>query len=435
MELLLRELHANPNVVDDNNCTTLMLWAWETNRNFSILKLLVKYKFDFAKLVNVLDKRGLTLFHMLCIRSNGNTDHIIACLKYLFAICEKIPNCSINILTTDNGGVCGLHTAMVHGNADMVRYLLKNVYFPNNNKLSKDGVAFMNMRLVGHVSLARFVMGVCHKYQNTKCGLEMFKLLVSYGMKVNLQSDTALEFAVARHHTEIAQFILKQNLCPIYALNEIIGLMYVYNTSKISSLSTEILNALYNYGLEHGVISNKSDHSRIITHAAMYNLTTFKATMRMILAKYEIKDLMEYEKCDIIDVITLKTIAQSPKTTPDVKSFINVLISDDVSIPNKVVLTCINNHELSNNNIINCKKTCSICGDNGDGSQSLSGLKCDECKSFICDDCIIVQTISKKMKENPHSNDDVGKRQYDLSMVEKILQHKNNKKLFNKVKH
>lgn len=97
VELLLKEYHADPNVVDDDNYTTLMFWAFKNDRSLSILKLLVKYRFDFATLVNQREsKYGDTAFHLVC--SHGNSDHSTACLNQLFAICKQIPNCSINVL-------------------------------------------------------------------------------------------------------------------------------------------------------------------------------------------------------------------------------------------------------------------------------------------------------------------------------------------------
>ena len=105
VELLLKEYDANPNVVDNMNGTTLLAWASRKNRNLSILKLLAKYRFDFARLVNEPeDKNALTVFQMLCY--NGDTGHNITCLKHLFSICEKIPHCSINILTRNHIMAC-----------------------------------------------------------------------------------------------------------------------------------------------------------------------------------------------------------------------------------------------------------------------------------------------------------------------------------------
>ena len=121
VELLLEEYHANPNVVDGNNSTTLMMWALLKDRNLSTLRLLVKYGFDFVKLINQRSNksRGLTEFLELCRTRDGNTHHNIDCLKHLFSICEKISNCSINTLARDHSGTSGLHLAIFARDVDM----------------------------------------------------------------------------------------------------------------------------------------------------------------------------------------------------------------------------------------------------------------------------------------------------------------------------
>ena len=327
-EILLREYGANPNTVDDLNRTTLMVWGGiSEDRNLSILKLLVKYRFDFAKLINQCDNNQWTVFHYLCINFGNYTEKNIASLKHLFGICEKIPNCSINILARDRMGWCGLHHAIQHGNVDMVKYLLENIYFPNNDKLNKDGVAFMNMRLSDQVSLVMFVMLIFNKHPHDIC-LEIFKLMVSYGMRVNSKSDQVLGKAVGCHFNKLVEFILNENLCPIETLDAILRLMD-QNSEATGISSTEILKALYGYGLKHGVICNKNHDSQIFGRAARYNLKAFKAVMAMILEKHEIKDLKQYKQCNVTNENELEIIAKSPDTNPDVKSFIKALIIDD----------------------------------------------------------------------------------------------------------
>ena len=441
VELLLKEYHANPNVLDNDNWTTLMYWAIEKDRNLSILTLLGKYGLDFARLVNQRSNQdGRTVFHVLCGR--GNTDHNISCIKHLFSICEKIPNCSINILARDNDDMCGLHDAISEQNIDMTRYLLENVYFPNNDKLNKDGIAFINMRVGGHISLGASFMEVLaiNNDRNVKRDLEMFKLLVSHGMTVNSEDNIHFAITIGYHYKELVEFILHHNLCPISTFKQIIVFMYPVNAQKHGSVNTEILKALYKYGLEHGLLRNKFHHSQIITEAAKYKLTTFKTTLSMILENYGIKDIKQYKQCEIIDKTSLKNLTHLPNTKPNVKSFIKALMGGDetkllklddaIATSSKVVVSCINNHELKNNNenkILNYTQMCPICGDNGDGSQSLSGFECDECKSFICDDCIIVQKISKTINDNGNNKSVL------LAAANEILEHKNNKKLLNKV--
>ena len=443
VELLLKEYHANPNVVNNENKTILMHWGLK-HKNLSILALLVKYGFDFARLVNQRSKKnnGKTVFHILC--DGGNTDHNISCFKLLFSICEKIPNCAINILAQDYDGKCGLHYAIEKTDIDMTKYLLENVYFPNNDKLNEDGITFISMPTIGsmRISLAAFVVSMLliQQHRNVNRDLEMLKLLVSYGMKFNSEDKIILRDIVRVNYTELVAFILDQNFCLIDTLGEIVDFMYKINGELLGSINHEILKALYNYGLEHRLIWNKSDHSHIIREAAKSCLATFKTTMIMILERHGINDLKQYRQCDNIDEITLETIAQSPNTKPNVKSFIEALMCGDetkllkldvaTATSKEVVITCNNDHELKTHNenkIINYSESCSVCDDSGDDSKSLFGFQCDECKSFICNDCIIVQKIRQKMDENRNALSVL------IEVTNEIFEYKNNKKLFNKV--
>ena len=73
--------------------------------------------------------------------------------------------------------------------------MLENVYFPNNDKLNKDGIAAINMRVMGNMSLPRFLMQwtleTTH-YRDVKRNLEMLKSLASYGM--DFQFEYMMQF-------------------------------------------------------------------------------------------------------------------------------------------------------------------------------------------------------------------------------------------------
>ena len=104
-KILLKDGNANPNVVDNENHTALMYCVLLARGNLSIMKLLTKYGFDYAKLVNKREnKTGRTVFHTLC--DQERTDDPIACLKYLCNVCNKIPDCSINILAKNDKNMC-----------------------------------------------------------------------------------------------------------------------------------------------------------------------------------------------------------------------------------------------------------------------------------------------------------------------------------------
>ena len=175
-------------------------------------ELLTKYGFDYEKLVNERESiNGYTVFHYLCMEKYR--DNQIECIKYLFQVCD-----SINILAKDDRQMCGLHIAIRDSHVDFIKYLLENVYFPNNDKLNPDGIAFLNMLCPGNIPLIRLVFTVFkEKKVNVKDQLQIVKLFVSYGMNVNRTkySKSTLEWAIDFNLQEIVQFILNLNLCPI----------------------------------------------------------------------------------------------------------------------------------------------------------------------------------------------------------------------------
>ena len=149
-------------------------------------------------------------------------------------------------MAKNRNGERGLHVTIWESNADMVTYLLENVYFPNNDKSFPDGIAFLNMMILGKRPLTGYVLGAhinTEHYDPTR-HFEMFKLLVSYGMKVNYTNlpQTSLEFAIEMQHTRIAQFMLNENLCPIYTFEDVVQLMYVSDDKSFTDDCANIYN-------------------------------------------------------------------------------------------------------------------------------------------------------------------------------------------------
>ena len=445
-EVLLKYGNADPNVVDSHNQTALMYCVLHARANLSIMKLLTKYGFDYAKLVNTREnKTGNTVF--LCLCNREYTDDPIPCLKYLFQIGKKIPNCSINTLATNERGMCGLHVAIAESNIDLVRYVLENEYFPNNDKPNPDGMAFINMNLMGgKLSLAYFVCGSMYhqKYYDGKRHLAIFKLLLSYGMKVNFINvpTTPLSHAIYSQYVEIVRYMLDENLCPIRTFVNLFEQMY---SPDRKSVNNKIWEALYNYGINHNLIVQDLQHDALIVRAATINLSTFKAVVSIILTHHGINDLKQYNQCVNTNTRVLKGVAQVPYIKQDVKMFINALINGDNTTSVQVEVTCGKNHKTKNSNnkkISNSKQMCSVCGDNRDGSQMLCGFKCDECNSFICNDCVMVQKISKEIDMIDNQNVNVkplpnvctNSAEYESSIVREVFQHKDNKTLMNKAK-
>ena len=443
VEVLLKEYDANPNIVASENRTALLLSTMKPRNNLSMMKLLTKYGFDFAKLVNQEDVRlGMTVFHYLCTKNC--VDNPIACIKYLLDVCEKTPNCSVNILAKDGPNMCGLHYAILASDVDLVRYLLENVYFPNNDKMNKNGITFLKIKPFGKIPLAQLTAPKTHFKNTTKSQCEIFKLLVSYGMGVNLKGTPLLKIAIVNQQTEIVQYMLKQNMCPINALADIVRLLFMH---RGVNPNVEILQALYDYGLQHNLICERKHHFTIITKSATVNLPTFKAMLSMVLSHHGINNLNQYNQSDITHASALQCIAKKANTKQDVKKFIEALINHneqqlsklDKTTPLQVALPC-NNHDVKNtdgNKISNYGQMCSVCQDNSDGTQVLNGFQCDECKSFICNDCVIVQSINKKLDmigdENISERFSNGE-EYEMSILNEILQYTTNSKLFNKVR-
>ena len=440
VEILLKDYHANPNVVTNDNMNALCLCCGNERGKdtLSIMKLLAEYEFDFAKFVNQAQVRGgINAFHCLCGNPKINIKNKIACIKYLLNICEKTPNCSLDILAKDEANVCGIHSAIAGSDVELVRYLLENVYFPNNDKMNKNGIAFMNMKPFGAVSLAQFAS------QTARGNVEIFRLLVSYGMNVKLDAAFIIDYAIKYAAIEILKFMLTQNLCPNYTTEEIA-------TGMCDTVNNEVMQTLYNYGLKHGLINfEDKQHLFIIEQSATVNLPKFKAVLSIVLAHSGINNLKQCKQSNIVTPTELEWIAQQPQTKQHVKSFIEALINDndeamlqlEKASSLEVTITCIYNHEIKNSKISNSQQRCSVCYDNSDAyaydTQSSNGFQCDECKSFICDDCVIVQRINKQI-------DMVGdervkfyfesSEQYALSILNKVFEYRWNKNLFVKVK-
>ena len=445
VEVLLNKYHANPNLISPENETTLMCSVTRTSSStLSMIKLLANYGFDFSKLVNHrLDRFGSTVFHALCTKNCVNTQDQIECIKYLFDICQKTPHCSINILAQDEMNMCGLHYAIGESNVELVKYLVENVYFPNNDKKNTNGIAFLKIKLWGKVPLSHSIAGGLDKNADSNNKCKIFKLLFSYGMNV-CSTDTSLITHMMRNkQTEIVEFLLNKKLCPIYTCDDIVRLMCMYHGM---TPNTRILQAFYNYGLKHGIIFDIVNHQSLLFTSATINLPTFKAVFSMILAHHGINDLKRFKQCQVTQVVAMEYAALLSATKQSVKLFIEGLLTDDTELVQsdkatclQVSLTCTNGHEMKtcdDNKINNYGRMCLVCNDNNNGGQLLNGYKCDICKSFLCDDCVIVQTINKKM-------DMIGdetvqlyyytSKEYEMSIFREILQHTNNEKLFGKV--
>lgn len=434
-QVLLEEYNANPNVISQYNRTSL--WFCSQTGNLSLLKLLVQHGFDFVNLVNVCDsKKGMTPFHWLCYE--GHTYMI----KHLFGICQEIAKCSINILARNRLNMCGLHYAIQSNDVECVKYLLENVYFPNRDKMNQNGVEVINSD-VNNQSLAAFA--------TNDSNLEIFKLLVEYGMDVStpvdphrvngvvLHAPMFLIGAIFKRKTEIVRYWLDARLHKGFSRHQCISLI----SWSCKWKAKNILQILYDYGRKTGVISDDC-HIEILKESSKSSLDMFKATLSMLLAQEGINDVNKFPKSKIINTELLYVIVDAPHTSEAIKMFIHKIVASEWSETeskqaNEGNLTCINGHEIPityYNNIQVSGKCCSICNDDfGTNTQSLHGLECPWCMSLICEDCIVVQMISNSINENTDNMNDMEEVMHYMAILQKILQSKDNKRLFGKVEY
>ena len=406
VEILLKQYKANPNITNNNNETTLNYAV--QHKNLEIIKLLTKYEFDFAKLINVADfTEGHTVFHQMC------RSHSIDIVKYVFEVCKNNTNCSINLLTQNRDGLSGLHWAIATQNIKFVRYLLENVYFPNNDTINENGTQCIR-QYGGEFPLSMLAM-------MSKCNWEMFELLISYGMDLTQFHESKSNDIF--YHLE---FAMKHN-------------------------NMNILERWYNYGIKHDKIANtREDHFQIVLLSSQYDLETFETTLAMILKREGINNIKDYENSKIITSDLLKQIVSLNTTITKVKRFVDSMMkknyefkcNDDIDSKWLDTATCTNGHEIDTTNNINKitidgNKQCCVCNETcRNNLKPLIGFKCDQCKNIICDECTIVQLVSKKMNtfddKTKHKND-YDREKYELSILEQLLQNKQNKKIIGKV--
>ena len=180
---------------------TSLLFACHQN-NVDVLELLEQYKFDFQKLINHRDGiTGYTAFLLLCM--NGRTKM----LEYLVNKFGKI----MDILATDNDGNNGLHLAVKHQHFETAKYLLQNVYFPNNNKKNETGFKVING------STICFEMTPCHiAAENvSKYSLDIFKLLIDYNCDIHSVDENRwlpLHYMCYSKNFDILRYVLDNKM-------------------------------------------------------------------------------------------------------------------------------------------------------------------------------------------------------------------------------
>ena len=140
------------------------------------IELLIKYKFDFGKLINVYD--NIKQWNGLMALTTFNNSY--SSIKLLFDHCKTQKQCNIDITHCDNKGKNAL---FLTSTTDMksFSYLLGNVCFPNDDIKNKDGQIAMNEK-------DKYGATIAHHAANdpTPFTVDIFKLLKKYNFNFNI---------------------------------------------------------------------------------------------------------------------------------------------------------------------------------------------------------------------------------------------------------
>ena len=135
------------NGCDPNVSTNVLVSICQHNNRLKILKSLITYGFDMKKFINEMDdKYCVCMFLCLCYYCD------LKCLKYLIKLSNNSMQFNINTVSCDNKLRNGLHLCISNKNTNetekykFLQYLLKKVYFSNENMLNKNGIAVINAK-------------------------------------------------------------------------------------------------------------------------------------------------------------------------------------------------------------------------------------------------------------------------------------------------
>ena len=145
------------------------------------LDILIDCKFDFGKYVNVPATEQANVHDPPFIKIVSHRD--LGVLKRFITHCDQVKKCDIDILQTGWHGNNALHYAMYY-NVLILKYLLSDVYFPNNNFFNPKGMKAINQQTsFGGNTPAHD--GSC---QANYSKIEHFQLLQSYNCDGHLAS-------------------------------------------------------------------------------------------------------------------------------------------------------------------------------------------------------------------------------------------------------
>ena len=215
LELLLKH-GANPNTIQDPNDQKITTMHWAVyHQNLSMMKLLIKHKFDYDELINNTFNGGnhYSVFLQLC--ENGN----IECMEYLLSLCSNNAfkydnswgfnrNCQdrsdIDLTQRDINGYNSLHIAVENSNLSMILYLLNEIYnHPRMRGIVVNQTVLSTDTKTSHIA---------SKKSNTNDALEIFKLLtITYNCSID---EITLRNSIMSPSSLIFQFMLNEQMYP-----------------------------------------------------------------------------------------------------------------------------------------------------------------------------------------------------------------------------
>ena len=185
-----------------------------------MIKDLQKTNFDFAKFMNFRNGQGRTPFLQYCFAGDKHHgcavkeafhDFMQVWKKYSHRSCNQL-----NGFETDNDGNNGLHLLVDTSSVFKLQYILKNVFFPSNNKKNQNAITVLNQQNNNgdtpvHMALKPTPMG---KFKEISA--DMVKLLLKYdntAAKIyNKQGYLPIHVACIKNKWEALALLIQQSL-------------------------------------------------------------------------------------------------------------------------------------------------------------------------------------------------------------------------------
>ena len=283
-----------------------------TRGGTEMIKLLQKYNFDFVKEVEKLVHDGKSVYLMMC--KNGH----LQCLQLLNDILTQKNYVNgdktwleASKFDTDENGSNALHLVSCSENVAMLKYLLDNVYFPNDNLNDQDGLQVISQENKFGKAPLTFVC----KFRSYK-SVSMFKLLIEYNKNGTTDMWFPLYTAAFYNNMFILKFILHEKLGvdiinssgndPKYDATPLMGAITQHNIEAV-----EILCKFSNVDIDK--IGNKYQRNCTALDYGAYfgNGEILKILIRTLLKQSNVKDLKSFQQCLTLDMLdNLKSLSQ-----------------------------------------------------------------------------------------------------------------------------